>query len=94
MQAAKINFGGGHAADHGDLDIAGLAADSRKVEPGFLFAALPGAGPDAAIDGRDFIGDAVRRGAVAILGPTGLATGLKSTVGHASVEQEGSEGTA
>ena len=26
-----------------DVAIAGLTADSRRVEPGFLFAALPGA---------------------------------------------------
>jgi UDP-N-acetylmuramoyl-L-alanyl-D-glutamate--2,6-diaminopimelate ligase len=42
----------------------GLACDSRKVEPGFLFAALPG----TRADGTAFIVDAVRRGAVAVLG--------------------------
>ncbi len=45
------------------LDITGLASDSRRVAPGFLFAALQG----SAADGRAFIADAVRRGAVAIL---------------------------
>ena len=50
-----------------DLDINGLTCDSRRVEPGFLFAALPG----ARADGRAFIGEAVRRGAVAVLGPPG-----------------------
>ena len=25
-----------------EIDIKGLSADSRRVEPGFLFAALPG----------------------------------------------------
>ena len=49
----------------GDIRIAGLAADSRRIEPGFLFAALPG----AARDGRAFIAEAVRRGAAAILAP-------------------------
>jgi len=49
----------------GDIRIAGLSADSRRIEPGFLFAALPG----AARDGRAFIADAVRRGAAAILAP-------------------------
>ena len=48
-----------------DLDIAGVTADSREVVPGDLFAALPG----TRIDGRSFIGEAVRRGAVAILAP-------------------------
>jgi UDP-N-acetylmuramoyl-L-alanyl-D-glutamate--2,6-diaminopimelate ligase len=49
------------------LDISGLTCDSRRVEPGFLFAALPG----ARADGRAFIGEALRRGAVAVLGPPG-----------------------
>ena len=43
----------------GDIRIAGVAADSRRVEPGFLFAALPG----VARDGRAFIAEAVQRGA-------------------------------
>ncbi|MDA8230499.1 MAG: UDP-N-acetylmuramoyl-L-alanyl-D-glutamate--2,6-diaminopimelate ligase [Magnetospirillum sp.] len=49
------------------LTIAGLTADSRKVAPGFLFAALPG----SRADGRTFIADALARGAVAILAPEG-----------------------
>ena len=43
--------------------IAGLAADSRQVEPGYLFAALPGVNTD----GARFVADAVARGAAAIL---------------------------
>jgi UDP-N-acetylmuramoyl-L-alanyl-D-glutamate--2,6-diaminopimelate ligase len=42
----------------------GLAADSRDVRPGFLFAALPG----KRTDGARFIADAVQRGAIAVLG--------------------------
>ena len=53
-----------------DPEITGLTADSRTVKPGYLFAALPG----AQSDGRDFIKDALSRGAAAILAPTG--TGL------------------
>lgn len=45
----------------------GLTLDSRMVEPGFLFAALPG----AKVDGRDFIDAAIKKGAIAILAPTG-----------------------
>ena len=45
------------------VDIRGLSADSRQVEPGFLFAALPG----AKTDGRRFIDQAAARGAVAVL---------------------------
>ncbi len=48
-------------------DIAGLTCDSRKVEPGFLFAALPG----TRADGLNFIPEAIKRGAVAILAPPG-----------------------
>jgi UDP-N-acetylmuramoyl-L-alanyl-D-glutamate--2,6-diaminopimelate ligase len=51
----------------GGLDLAGITADSRRVTPGFLFAALPG----HARDGRGFIADAVARGAVAVLAPSG-----------------------
>ncbi|WP_253187751.1 Mur ligase domain-containing protein, partial [Roseomonas sp. TAS13] len=49
--------------------IAGVTADSRAVAPGFLFAALPG----SRSDGRAHIGDAVARGAVAVLAPEGTA---------------------
>jgi UDP-N-acetylmuramoyl-L-alanyl-D-glutamate--2,6-diaminopimelate ligase len=46
-----------------DREIAGLAADSRQIRPGFLFAALRG----AQMDGRAFAGQAAANGAVAIL---------------------------
>lgn len=52
-------------------EISGLTADSRKVEPGFLFAALPSATANSGTDGRNFIEDAMARGAVAILAPDG-----------------------
>jgi UDP-N-acetylmuramoyl-L-alanyl-D-glutamate--2,6-diaminopimelate ligase len=57
----------------GGLRLAGIAADSRRVRPGFLFAALPGLGPAARADGRAFIADAVANGAAAILAPAGTA---------------------
>jgi UDP-N-acetylmuramoyl-L-alanyl-D-glutamate--2,6-diaminopimelate ligase len=53
-----------------DPEIGGLTADSRQVRPGDLFAALPG----NRVDGRDFIADALKRGARAVLAPMG--TGL------------------
>jgi len=40
-----------------------ITSDSRAVEPGVAFAAYPG----AHLDGREFIGDAVGRGAPAVL---------------------------
>ncbi|WP_309607040.1 UDP-N-acetylmuramoyl-L-alanyl-D-glutamate--2,6-diaminopimelate ligase [Phenylobacterium sp.] len=46
-----------------DPDIVGVTADSRKVRPGYLFAALPG----AKVDGRSFASRAVEQGAVAVL---------------------------
>jgi len=52
-----------------DLEITGLTCDSRKVDPGFLFAAIPGSNSD----GRDFIDDALKRGASAILAPVGTS---------------------
>ena len=49
----------------GDLSVGvvGLAYDSRKVKPGFVFIALKG----HHLDGRQFIDGAVSRGAVAIV---------------------------
>ncbi len=41
----------------------GIAYDSRKVEPGFLFFAFPG----AKVDGRVFARQAIERGAVAVV---------------------------
>ncbi len=62
------------AAADGVPEITGLTADSRAVEPGFLFAALPG----SRVDGRDFIDQAVAKGATTILAPTG--TTLPATI--------------
>ena len=53
-----------------NVEITGITADSRNVEPGFLFAALPG----AQTDGARFIPQALRQGAVAILGAPELKT--------------------
>jgi len=46
-----------------DRPISGLTADSRHVKAGFLFVAIPG----TKLDGKDFIADAIARGAVAVL---------------------------
>jgi UDP-N-acetylmuramoyl-L-alanyl-D-glutamate--2,6-diaminopimelate ligase len=45
------------------IEIGGLAADSRAVERGFLFAALSG----TTADGARYIGDAIGHGAAAVL---------------------------
>jgi UDP-N-acetylmuramoyl-L-alanyl-D-glutamate--2,6-diaminopimelate ligase len=47
-----------------DLPVSGIAIDNRQVQPGFLFIARPG----ASADGHDFIPDALRRGAAAVVG--------------------------
>ena len=46
-----------------DPVITGVTADSRKVQPGFLFAALSG----VKADGREFVPAAVKAGAAAVL---------------------------
>ncbi|TET52567.1 MAG: UDP-N-acetylmuramoyl-L-alanyl-D-glutamate--2,6-diaminopimelate ligase, partial [Anaerolineales bacterium] len=48
----------------GDPEIDGVAVDSRKVEPGDLFVAVPGVD----VDGHDFIAEAVSNGAIAVVG--------------------------
>ena len=50
-------------------DFAGLTSDSRKVAPGYLFAALSGSNTD----GARFLKDAVARGAAAVLGAPEVA---------------------
>jgi len=50
-------------------EFSGLTSDSRKVAPGYLFAALSG----SQTDGGRFLKDAVARGAAAILGKPDLA---------------------
>jgi UDP-N-acetylmuramoyl-L-alanyl-D-glutamate--2,6-diaminopimelate ligase len=47
----------------GDVEIAGLAYDNRKVEPGTLFFCVPG----FTRDGHDYAPDAVARGAAALV---------------------------
>lgn len=51
----------------GEEDVRGLTADSRQVEPGYVFAALPG----SKTDGRKFIEDAVKKGAICVVAPAG-----------------------
>lgn len=51
-----------------DAEITGITLDSRKVQKGYLFAALPG----AKSNGCDYIDVAIQKGAQAILLPTGV----------------------
>ncbi|MHB8741769.1 MAG: UDP-N-acetylmuramoyl-L-alanyl-D-glutamate--2,6-diaminopimelate ligase [Sulfuricaulis sp.] len=55
-------------------EVRGLQVDSRRVQPGDLFLAAPG----VVTDGRDFIGDAVASGAVAVVYEAGDGYVLRS----------------
>ncbi len=67
-----------------DLDqdpvVTGVTADSRKVGEGVLFCALPG----NAVDGRQFIPQAIKQGAAAILAPEGTVGDGTSVVVNVS----------
>jgi UDP-N-acetylmuramoyl-L-alanyl-D-glutamate--2,6-diaminopimelate ligase len=56
-------------------DFTGLTSDSRKVKPGYLFAALAG----SKADGARFIADAVARGATAVLARPEVASQVTSS---------------
>jgi UDP-N-acetylmuramoyl-L-alanyl-D-glutamate--2,6-diaminopimelate ligase len=62
------------------VPIAGLAADSREVKPGYLFAALPG----VKTDGARFIEEALKRGAAAVL----VASGASPTNSSAAIIED------
>jgi UDP-N-acetylmuramoyl-L-alanyl-D-glutamate--2,6-diaminopimelate ligase len=55
---------------HGDADIQGVAYDSRKVRPGFLFVAMRG----ESSDGNRFIEAAIRAGAAAVVSDSASAS--------------------
>lgn len=46
-----------------DVDVTGVVIDTRKLQPGDLFVAIKG----ERVDGHDFLGEAMARGAVAAL---------------------------
>lgn len=52
-----------------ELGCRGVTADSRQIQPGFVFVALQG----ARADGRAHIADAVARGAVAVIAAPGTS---------------------
>lgn len=57
------------------IQIMGIAYDSRQVRPGFLFVAVPG----HHIDGSEFVADAVKNGATAVVSEEPLALGIGIT---------------
>jgi UDP-N-acetylmuramoyl-L-alanyl-D-glutamate--2,6-diaminopimelate ligase len=60
----------GRIIGNGEVEITGLACDSRCVSTGDLFVALPG----TRADGRAYLDEALKRGAGALLVPEGTAT--------------------
>ena len=59
LQAVKSQEIKGNA----EIEITGVHCDSRKIEPGFLFVAVPG----TQSDGHSYIGKAIENGATAIV---------------------------
>src|SRR5690606_20651663 len=73
-------FSTGVPAGAAEVEITGLTADSRKVKPGYLFAALQG----VAAHGRDFVAQAKANGAAAVLSAGDL--GADPGVAHVIAE--------
>lgn len=71
MRLAELTKGLDVSVDNWrDMEVQGIAYDSRKVKPGYLFVAIPG----FKVDGHDYISQAVANGAVAVVAskPTSL----------------------
>ena len=62
-EVAAATGGSLHAIEHAALVHGTVVTDSRQVEPGGLFVALPG----EHVDGHDFAAAAVAAGAAAVL---------------------------
>jgi len=72
LEGLKIN----NQALAAGTNITGLTSDSREVRAGYVFAAFPGAKQD----GRQFIEEAIKKGAVAILAPEGTTVDSRNAV--------------
>jgi UDP-N-acetylmuramoyl-L-alanyl-D-glutamate--2,6-diaminopimelate ligase len=63
VKLADLARGAGAVLDgDGEVEITGIAYDSRRVGPGDLFVAVAG----LHVDGHDYLGDAVTKGAAAV----------------------------
>jgi UDP-N-acetylmuramoyl-L-alanyl-D-glutamate--2,6-diaminopimelate ligase len=82
MTLGELLAGASLAPEFHDVAIGGLAADSRAVRPGDLFVALRG----TKADGLRFVADAVRSGAVAIVGEEAPDPPLPAGVPFIAVE--------
>ncbi|MDT0508765.1 UDP-N-acetylmuramoyl-L-alanyl-D-glutamate--2,6-diaminopimelate ligase [Novosphingobium sp. MMS21-SN21R] len=63
MKLGAILRGAGFPAIDAEANVTGFAIDHRKVAPGTVFGAFPG----ARFNGEDYIADAVKSGAVAVV---------------------------
>lgn len=63
MRLSQLAAGLSIVPQDADPDITGLSEDSRRIGRGMLFVAVPG----TSLDGHAYIGDAVARGAAAIV---------------------------
>ncbi len=63
-----VDFPFSPPAEIPNVSITGLAIDSRRVQPGNLFVAMKG----SAADGHDYIEQAIRHGAAAVIGERDL----------------------
>jgi UDP-N-acetylmuramoyl-L-alanyl-D-glutamate--2,6-diaminopimelate ligase len=72
-------------ADTVAIPVAGLQIDSRRVRSGDLFVALPG----EQHDGRDYLGDVARAGAVAAVVESGLSEPQRRAAGQLPVVEIG-----
>ncbi len=64
LSALLSGFPFPYTLTNGEAEIAGLASDSRLVQPGYLFLALAG----GTTDGHNYIPAALERGAMAVVG--------------------------
>lgn len=72
MRLSRLAEGYDIEPGHPDADITAITEDSRRVEPGALFVAIPG----TALDGHAFVDEAVARGAAAIAVERPVGSGL------------------
>ena len=80
-QAVPLSSLGLTAKGGGNPPIAGISVDSRQVQPGTLFAAMPG----SKVHGAEFIQYALRMGAVAVLTDAEGATLAADALAQAEV---------
>jgi UDP-N-acetylmuramoyl-L-alanyl-D-glutamate--2,6-diaminopimelate ligase len=69
LSVSQLLEGSGARPKKGLGTVFGLNSDSRRIEPGDIFFALPG----KKVHGNDFVPDAVHRGALAIVTDTPLS---------------------